>query len=167
MTASLPFDTSKFDELPINIIICTPVLNADGSARDYRIVFGNEPFAQMWSTFKADDFVGEFVGENFLGEKFLLTPLKNLPAPYVGFILTDVTDYEKNSARKNFLRMIRHMEGATLLLRDKNDGRFEVVNVSKGFAKLMQCSVASRTPTTDLPSKGCFVAAFRRTARRI
>ena len=139
MTSSLPFDTSTFDELPINVIICTPVLNADGSAGDYRIVFGNEPFAQMWNACgKTDDFIGAFVNENFSDEQFLLTPLDNLPAPYIGFVLTDVSECEKKYTRKSILRIIRQMEGATLLLRDTS---FEVINVSKGFAKLMQCSV--------------------------
>ena len=40
-----------------------------------------------------------------------------------------------------FLQTIKNMEGATLLLRERNDGRFEVVNVSEGFAKLMECTV--------------------------
>ena len=47
MSDSLPFDTSTFEKLPISIIICEPVLNADGSLRDYRIVFGNEPFGRL------------------------------------------------------------------------------------------------------------------------
>jgi hypothetical protein len=73
MNSSLPFDTSKFDELPISIIICTPVLNADDSVRDYRIVFGNEQFAGLWGALrKFYDFVGELVGENLSSEKFFL-----------------------------------------------------------------------------------------------
>ena len=142
MNSSLPFDTTKFDELPISIIICKPVLNVDGSARDYRIVFGNEPFAEIWNALgNADDFVGALVNENFLTQKFLSTPLKNLPEPFVGFMLTDTTDHDKKFARAQFLRTVRQTEGARLLLRDMNDGKFEVVFVSKGFAKLVECSV--------------------------
>lgn len=48
---------------------------------------------------------------------------------------------EKQSAREHFLRTIKQMEGASLLLREKTDGRFEVVFVSKNFARLMQCTV--------------------------
>ncbi|MBO4779591.1 MAG: PAS domain-containing protein, partial [Selenomonadaceae bacterium] len=142
MTASLPFDTTKFDELPINIILCKPVLNADGSARDHRIVFGNETFIEWRQAGNGErNFFGKLVSEILSGEKVLSTPLKNLPEPYTGFILTDVTDYEKKSARTNFLRTMRHTEDAVLLIRDTGDGRFEVVFVSKGFAKLMACSV--------------------------
>ncbi len=148
MNSSLPFDTSKFDELPISIIICTPVLNADDSVRDYRIVFGNEQFAGLWSALrKFYDFVGELVGENLSSEKFFLTPLNNLPAPYVGFSVTDLSDIEKKSARNQFLRLIRQTENAAILLRDKDDGRFEVVFVSRGFAKLVRCSVDNAVTT--------------------
>ena len=142
MNSSLPFDTTKFDELPINIIICEPVLNADGSERDYRIVFGNEPFANLWRTLnKLGDFLGALVNENFFDGKIVLTPLNNLPAPYVGFVITDVSDYDKKSARTHFMRMVRQTEGAAVLLRERVDGKFEVTFVSKGFAKLMRCSV--------------------------
>ncbi len=47
----------------------------------------------------------------------------------------------EQSARTQFLRTIKQMEGAAILLRDKNDGRFEAIFVSKSFARLMQCTV--------------------------
>ena len=46
----------------------------------------------------------------------------------------------EQSARTQFLRTIKQMEGAAILLREKNDGRFEAVFVSKNFARLMQCT---------------------------
>ena len=138
MNSSLPFDTKKFDELPLGIFICTPVLNADGSRRDYRIVFGNESFARLLGR---KDFVGGLVSENIDREKFLSTPLDALPEPYVGFTLTNLTEHEKFSARNHFLRIIRKMEGAIILLREKSYGAFEVIFASKSFAKLMGCSV--------------------------
>ncbi len=142
MNSSLPFDTKKFDELPISIIICKPVLNADGSLRDYRIVFGNEPFARLWRSLnKIGDFIGELVGENISDKKFLSTPLNDLPAPYVGFILTSIPESKKESAVNHFMRIIRQVEGAIILLREKTDARFEVVFVSKTFARLMRCHV--------------------------
>ena len=144
MNSSLPFDTSNFEELPISIIICEPVNNADGSLRDYRIVFGNEPFARLWQNLKKkNDFIGELVEENnlFAAEKILSTPLENLPAPYIGFILTDITEHEKKSAQENFMRSLKKIEGAKLLLRERNDGRFEAVFASRGFARMMQCTI--------------------------
>ena len=172
MIGSLPFDTSKYDELPISIIICKPVLNADGSRRDYRIVFGNEPFVRLWKSFrKSSDFIGKLVGENLPGGKFLSTPLENLPEPFVGFVLTDITAYEKKFARTTFLKMIRQTEGAAMLLRERNDGRFEAVFVSKGFARLMQCSVDSALRNLESQSIIAFThpddrLAVRRMLRR-
>ena len=142
MKSSLPFDTRKFDELPISIIICKPVLNADGSRRDYRIVFGNEPFARLWHGLgKTRDFVGELADENNLfGEKILSSPIPDLPEPYVGFMLTDLADYDKKVARSHFLRTIRKMEGAAILMRVSVDGQSTVTFVSRNFAKLMDCT---------------------------
>ena len=51
------------------------------------------------------------------------------------------SDYERRSAQNYFFKLISHMEGAILLLRENNDGRFEVLFVSKSFAKLMQTNV--------------------------
>ena len=142
MNSSLPFDTTKFNELPTGIIICQPVLNADGSASYYRIVFGNEPFADIWKNLgKKNDFIGALIDENFLTEKFSSMPLKNLPEPFVGFMLIDTTEHDKKFAHDNFLQIVHHAEGAILLLRDKNDGTFEVVFVSKDFSKLIDCRV--------------------------
>ncbi|MBQ4404737.1 MAG: response regulator [Selenomonadaceae bacterium] len=146
MNSSLPLDTTKYDELPISIFICKPVLNADGSTRDYRIVFGNEPFAHLLGK---DDFIGKLVSETVDRKKFLSTPFGDLPAPYVGFVLINIAEHEKNSARNHFLKSIRQMEGAALLLREKSDARFEVVFVSKNFAKLMQCSVEEAHKTLN------------------
>ena len=142
MSDSLPFDTSTFEKLPISIIICEPVLNADGSLRDYRIVFGNEPFGRLWKNLKKrNDFIGELVKKNnLLDGKIISTPL-DLPAPYVGFILTDASKHDKKSARENFINSIKKMEGAKLLLRERNDGKFEAVFLSRGFARMMQCTI--------------------------
>ena len=161
MNSSLPLDTAKFNELTIAAIICEPVLNIGGSLRDYRIVFGNEAFAHIWHDFgQVEDFVGALVIENGLASNEILTPsqaflktlrrgelcvhfqpMKELPAPYVGFFLTNVSEYEKISAQEHFLRSIRQMEGASILMRENIGGRLEVIFVSKNFARMMECSV--------------------------
>ncbi|MBR7024413.1 MAG: response regulator [Selenomonadaceae bacterium] len=134
---TLPLDTTKYAAAPLGIIICKPIKNADGSLRDYRIIFGNEPFKNL--TGKAD-FVGALVSELIDNRKFLKTPLEDVPAPYVGFAVINIAEDEKNITRKQFLKTIRHLEGAAVLLREKNYAQFETVFVSKGFAKLMQCN---------------------------
>ena len=52
-----------------------------------------------------------------------------------------VSEHDRQPARSYFFKLVRQMEGAIILLREKNDGRFEVVFVSKGFAKLVQSNV--------------------------
>ena len=52
-----------------------------------------------------------------------------------------VSEHDRQPARSYFFKLVRQREGAILLLREKNDGRFEVVFVSKGFAKLVQSNV--------------------------
>ena len=174
MNSSLPFDTSNFEELPISIIICEPVANADGSLRDYRIVFGNEPFDRLWQSLnKKDNFIGELAGENNLlaNEKFIATPLDNLPAPYVGFILTNGIKRDKKTERENFLNYIKKMEGAKLLMRERNDGKYEAIFVSRNFARMMQCTADYAIKFLNSRSVVVFThpddrLAFRRMLRR-
>ncbi|MBR4153510.1 MAG: response regulator [Selenomonadaceae bacterium] len=174
MNSSLPFDTSNFEELPISIIICEPVANADGSLRDYRIVFGNEPFDRLWQSLnRKDNFIGELAGENNLlaNEKFIATPLDNLPAPYVGFILTNDIKHDKKTERENFLNYIKKMEGAKLLMRERNDGKYEAIFVSRNFARMMQCTADYAIKFLNSRSVVVFThpddrLAFRRMLRR-
>ena len=60
-----------------------------------------------------------------------------------------VTKCDTESARDQFLHSIRQIEGATILMREKSDGRFEAVFVSKNFAHLMQCSVNAALETLN------------------
>ena len=55
--------------------------------------------------------------------------------------MNKLSEYDRQAARVYFFKLIRQMEGAIILLREKTDGRFEVVFTSKSFAKLMQSSV--------------------------
>ena len=52
-----------------------------------------------------------------------------------------ISEHDRQPARSYFFKLVRQMEGAIILLREKNDGRFEVVFVSKSFAKLVQSNV--------------------------
>ena len=136
MTSSLPFDTTKYDELPLSIIICKPVMNANGSVRDYRIIFGNEHFKRL----TGDMFAGEKLSDTINAEKFLKTRIEDIPEPYVGFFLIKISDMSEQISRKQFRKMIRRLEGATLLLRETTYGKFEAVYASKGFAKFLDCN---------------------------
>ena len=158
MKSHLPLDTSKFDELTIGIIICEPVFSGK-TLRDYRIIFGNEAFSRLWHAFgRENDFNGAFLIENGLSSEENLTSnaftkrfcdkisvhmqkIDDLPAPYVGFYVLDVSDGEKTSAREDFLNSVRKIEGSAVLMRENGAGRLEIVFVSKNFARMMECSV--------------------------
>ena len=60
-----------------------------------------------------------------------------------------VSEHDRQSARSYFFKLVRQMEGAILLLQENIDGRFEVVFVSKGFAKLMQSNVKEAIKSFD------------------
>ena len=135
---TLPLDTTKYAAAPLGIIICKPIKNADGSLRDYRIIFGNEPFKRLTGK---TNFIGMLVSELTDNRKFMKTQLEDVPEPYVGFAVISIAEDEKKITRKQFLKTIRQMEGAAVLLREKSYAKFEAVFVSKGFAKLMRCNV--------------------------
>ena len=90
---------------------------------------------------------GEILGESppqnfFESEDLFMT--SSLPSS-----TSDIADYDKKSAQSHFLRTIKKIEGASILLREKSDGRFEAVFVSKNFAKLMQCTVEDALKTLN------------------
>ena len=134
---TLPLDMTKYAAVPVSIIICKPIRNTDGSLRDYRVIFGNEPFKRLTGK---TDFVGALVSELIDNRKFIKTQLEDVPEPYVGFAVINISEDEKKISRKQFLKTIRQLEGAAILLREKTYAQFEAVFVSKGFAKLMQCN---------------------------
>ena len=166
---ALPFDTTPYDKLPISTMIYEPVYHADGSLRDFRVVYGNEIFARDWLlTYHDTDFVGQCLKERTLMDEYSLSmlekfltepshpfstympmvnfhlhfvPITNLPAPYAGVVMTNLNDYEEKEARIHFLRNISQMKNNAVLMQRHDDGRLESVYVSDSFAKMMECSV--------------------------
>ena len=165
---ALPFDTTPYDRLPISTILCEPALDPDGTVRDYRIVYGNEVFARDWRRLCGDEaFVGsslvraqilddsaamEMIARfqasppqaftTFVERKNLhlhFQPLTDLPEPYVGFFLTNITDYEEQEARVHFLCNIRQMKNSAVLFKRHEDNRLEAVFASEEFARMMEC----------------------------
>lgn len=165
----LPFDTTQYDNLPISAFIYEPILDENGSIQDYRIVYGNEAFANNWTKYhNSNRFLGEQLhNANMMNEDALyllkqfqskepyafstympkddmyvhFQPMKNLTSPYGGFFLTNVSGYEEISARMHFLQNIKQLKNCAILLRKQDDGQMETVFVSEDFAKMMECSV--------------------------
>ena len=149
---SLPFDPAKYDDLPIAAVIYEPVTNFDGSFADYRIVYINDAFAADWTFYRPNETEKNLMIEHArLGTPFSyyledadvhvhFQPMTNLPPPYLGYFLTNVSEYESKSSRIHFLHSIKQIENAALLLRQKTDGSLESIFASKEFARMMECS---------------------------
>ncbi len=168
MEKLLPVNTAIYDELPISTIIYKIFFNKDDFSCDYKIVYGNKTFVNEWKSIHGDrNFLNESILESKIVsddvlkmmEKFTteephsffayveeadihvhFQPIKNLPAGYGGFFMTNISEYEKTSSRMHFLSSIRKMETAGVLLREKFDGSVECVFASKNFADMMECS---------------------------
>lgn len=168
MKSSLPFDTSIYDELPLNVFIYKAVSDDKNKICDYRIVYGNKKFIQSWKKFYGTEiFLGASIpAYNVFNDKTLslmekfftqeprefstylhdkdmhvyFQPILNLPKPFGGFFLTNVSEYEESSAKLHFINSIRQMRVSGVLMREKMDGSPECVFVSKEFADLMECS---------------------------
>ena len=168
MKNSLPFDTSIYDDLPLMVFIYKAVLDDKKNICDCRIVYGNKKFILEWKKFYGNKiFLGASIpGENVFNEKALnmmkkffteepkefstylhnknllvhFQPILNLPEPFGGFFLTNVSTYEEKAVQVHFLNSIRQMRVAGILLREKVDGNLECIFVSKEFADLMECT---------------------------
>ena len=164
----LPFETSIYDDLPVNVFIYKAVMDSENNICDYRIVYGNKTFISSWKKFYGDMifFGASVVTSKLFDDKVLsmmknfyseephafstylhdkkinvhLQPILNLPKPYGGFIFMKVTDYEESVTQRHFLHSIKQMQVAGVLLREKIDGSYECVFASKEFAQLMECS---------------------------
>ena len=154
-TIALPFDTSKYDTLPISTMIYEPVYNDDGSLRDFRLAYGNQIFARDWlAIYHSTEFVGECLKESTLMDEYSLSmmerfltetphafstympmvnlhlhfePITDLPKPYEGVLMTILNDYEEKESRTHFLRNISQMKNNAVLMQKHEDGRLETV----------------------------------------
>ena len=164
---SLSVDTSSYDSLPMSVFICEPQ-SADG-AQDFQIVYANRAFADYWRRiYKDDDFIGAYLRKSsLLDESSLSTierfryeepvsfstylpqpnlylhfePMTNLPEPYLGFFIMNISDYETKEAKLHFLRNVRQMQNTALLVQIFDDGSLKPLFVSDEYAMLMECSV--------------------------
>lgn len=166
MTELVKNFAAKYDGLPISTLIFEPVENS-GAQTDYKIIYANETFAADWKLYRPgepsavgkcvlesgvmSETVVRLMEENFRsGTAFSyylpegdihvhFQPMKNLPAPYMGFFLTNVTEYEAKSSEIHFLRSIRQIENAAILMKRHEDGTMESVFASQEFARMMEC----------------------------
>ncbi len=166
-SGALPLDTGRYDDLPVSVFLCEPVPR-EGGVPDARVVYANARCLREWAALGGGSGpVGMRIGDGrgldagaldalrgclagsprpfsaYLPRRDLrvqFTPLSNLPAPYAGFLLTDVSGYETQEGRVHFLRNIRQMKNCAVLLRRQGGIRLESVYVSEDFARLLECS---------------------------
>ena len=129
--AVLPFDTAVYDQLPISCLIYEPVVPDDGDP-DYRVVYVNEVFQRDWYALQGQgDVIGTLLRKNAMldgyslsmMDRFLteqpfsfvthlvrsttylhLEPITNLPRPYAGFFITNITEYERREQTNDAVR---------------------------------------------------------------
>ena len=174
---TLPFETESYDNLPISTFVYEPILHKDGSLKDYCVVYANHIFARDWKDiYHNDNYIGAYLKESTLMDEYSLhmmdrfrtekphsfstympmvnlhlhfEPMVDLPAPYAGFFLTNITDYEEKESKTHFLRNIDQMNNNSVLMRKHDDGRLEAVYVSESFARMMECSVKEAIQMMD------------------
>lgn len=165
----LPFDVSLYDKVPISVFIYEPVSFDDGTEDDYRIVYGNHIFAKDWKkTHGSDPYIGAFMrGQKYLDRTTLETldkfrtctpypfsayippvdlhvhfePLTDLPKPYAGFFVTNITGYQEKEAKVHFFRNARQINNIAVMMRIHGENNFESVFVTEAFANMMECTV--------------------------
>lgn len=163
---SLPFDTSIYDKLPVSVIIYETKYRIDGSAEDYMIVYVNDYLQKDWEKFHLEeslvrmntiymsDMMDEYVLHKIdefreeapsafstyiqqIDAHVHFQPLE-FPEPFGGFMMTNISEYEEATSRAHFLHNVHQMENVAILLR-RVEGDYEVVDLSEGFATLMEC----------------------------
>lgn len=166
---TLPFNASVYDDLPVSVMLYETRYDETGSVDDYIVVYANEFLKDDWQTYhagkpligagligmpdmmndevlrKIEDYRDEtpYAFSTYMPQvdaHVHFQPL-NVPRPYGGFILTNISEYEEATSRAHFLHNVHQMENCSILLR-KIEGGYEVADVSNDFVKLMECESA-------------------------
>lgn len=202
------YNTSIYDNLPVSVILYEVMRDADGAFEDYRIIYGNRAFARDYKMFYGrEDYIGVQAVRDHLIDDYTLfqmksylagtpkpfstfiphanlhvhmEPLLDLPEGYVGYVITNIKDFEEQESRVYFLHAISQMNNIACLFQQHEDGSFSTVYVTPAFCDMMECDsredalkpwmeMACCTPPTRRTgprSMGCSKTAGARTARR-
>jgi len=166
----LSFKTGRYEYHDVSSFIYEPIFNADGSLKDFRILYASDIFARDWvAIYHNEDYLGALLKESTLMDDYSLEmmerfithrphafmtympmvnlhlyfePITGLPAPYAGFYLTNITGQAYRDARDHFLRNIRQMKNNAVLIQRQADGHLDPIFVSAEYARMMECSEA-------------------------
>ena len=128
----MAFETSQYEKHDVSSFIYEPVWSNDGSSIDFKIVYASDIFARDWRRiYHNDNYLGAHLKKDTLMDEYTLSmltefqsekpypfvsyipmvdlhlyfePIPNLPAPYAGFYITNITNYASQEARDHFLQ---------------------------------------------------------------
>ena len=166
----LAFDTSQYEKHEVSSFICEAVPGIDGAPTDFKVVYVSEKFVRDWRRlYGNDECLGALLRKNMFMDDYSLSmmtkfqseapypfvsylpmldlhlffePIENLPPPYIGFYITNITNYASQEGRDHFLQNIRQMNNNAVLYQRHDDGRIEPIFLSTEFARMMECSIA-------------------------
>ena len=162
------YDTSRYDDLPVTVLIFETVRGTGGEIRDFQIVYGNRNFARDFQeVYGKSEFLGALAVEEHLIDEYTLQmmkqycsgrpsafstyvphaklhihmePLLDLPEGCLGFVITDIADYDEQESRVHFLRVVSQMNNVACLLQQNADGTLTALYVTPAFCDMMECS---------------------------
>ena len=165
------YNAAVYDNLPVSVIIFR-VTEEDG-AHDYEIVYGNRAFDRDFRRiYGHGDYLGTpAVRNRLIDERTLrmmesfrsgaprafstyiphanlhvhMEPLTDLPAGYLGFVVTNIADYDEQESRVHFLRVVSQMNNNACLYEMNADGTLSTVYVTPAFCDMMGCSTREDT----------------------
>ena len=134
------YNTAIYDNLPVSVIIYEVIHDEAGEIADYRIVYGNRTFARDYrSAYRREDYLGALAVRDRLIDDYTLfqmksfttgkpkafstfvphanlhvhmEPLTDLPEGYVGYFISNISDFDEQESRVHFLHAIRQMDDA-------------------------------------------------------
>ena len=179
------FDTTAYDDLPVTVIIYEIVRDAQGAFKDYRIVYGNRNFARDFEAiYGRTDFLGaNSIEEHLIDEHTAqmmgelrdedprafstyvpnanlhvhMQPISGLPENHVGFIVSNIEDFDEQESRVHFLRAVSQMNNVACLLKRDDDGGLVTIYVTPSFCEMMECS-SSEEALKMMDDKGFYAS---------
>ena len=156
-----------YDNFPLSIIIYEVLRDSDGNRIDYRIVYGNKHFSKDYTAiYGKNDYLGALAVEKWLIDDYTLSmmdksldgepeafstyiphislhvhmePLPGLPEGQIGYVVTDIADFDEQESRVHFMRAISQMNNIACLIKQNDDGSVTTVYATQAFCDLMEC----------------------------
>ena len=161
------FDTSVYDSLPITAIIYEVVKDDEGAVSDYRIVYGNRNFARDYQEiYGREKFLGACAVRDHLVDEYTLhmmaracggapeafstyvphadlhvhmQPIPDLPEGYIGFLVSNIRDFNEQESRVHFLQAVSQMNNIACLYQRNEDGSLVTVYATPAFCRMLEC----------------------------